>query len=355
MERVFLRADLNVPLDGTTIIDDHKLLEILPTIEKLKANGNKIILATHIGRPTPGDKANFFEASLSTKLLIPWLESHGLIIDYEIDLLIAAKKSRSEPNKILLLENLRFFKGERETNQEFARLLAQCADSYVNDAFGVIHRTDTSVTLLADEFPKEKRSFGPLVEKELNSVKKLKDDPQQPFVIVMGGSKIETKIEVIDQFLEQPNNKRVRTILIGGAISNSPLTQKLLEKAKKYDVNIILPIDSVKKNNQVVDIGPETINLFTEEIKKSKTIFANGTMGIYEQESSSLGSKKILEAIAIYSKNSFIGGGDAVAATYKFGLASKMKFLSTGGGAFLTCLAVKNLSQLPAVTAMQNN
>lgn len=359
-KRVFLRADLNIPTENKQILEDHRLYAILPTIDYIKSHGGKIILATHIGRPN-----HAYDENLSTRILVDWFKNHGYAIDYEIDLLKAIKKSKFDFDTILLIENLRFFAGEKEVNLEFAELLAQCSDVYVNDAFGTIHRTDTSVTLLPEQFSPENRAFGLLVEKELAMLRKLKGNTERPFVIVIGGSKAETKIKMLEQFLIA----KVDTILIGGAIA-AQIGEGFLETAKHHNVTVLLPNDvctvqqigddvsvydigDIPNGNIIVDIGPKTTETFISKIKQAKTIFANGPMGIYEQPAYGTGSKKILEAIAAAPAYSIIGGGDAVAATTTYGLAEKMDFLSTGGGATLAYLSCANPEEeLPGLKIM---
>jgi len=342
IKRVFLRADLNVPIKDKKVMQDYRLRSILPTINAIQTDGNKVILATHIGRPDASSRKNFFDENLSTKILVPWFEQHGYSIDYEIDLLKAIEKSNRNPEKILLLENLRFFNGEQQTNVEFAKLLAQLADSYVNDAFGLLHRSDTSITLLPQEFDPDHRSFGLLVKKELQTLTALKENPQQPFLIILGGNKGETKLRALDTLLGKPKQTRPETILIGGAIAQD-FPENLLKKAKQNSVTVVLPVDTQKDNNKnIVDIGPKTIELFKKEIARAKTIFANGTMGICETKEHETGSREILQAVADSNATTIIGGGDAVAATFQFGLESKMSFLSTGGGATLAFLANAN-------------
>ena len=337
-KRVFLRADLNVPLQNKKILNSYKLESIKPTIDYIQSHGGKVILATHIGRPNALSRTNFFDENLSTKLLVPWFEQADYEIEYEIDLKQAVKKSRQDFGKILLLENLRFFNGEQQTSIQFAKLLAQCADVYVNDAFGVMHRNDTSVTLLPKQFKPENRARGLLVEKEIETLTKLKTSPTQPFIVVLGGNKIETKMPLLESLLKQPKESRVRSILIGGAIAKS-IDKDFLEKAKKSKVKVLLPEDYLKINDSIIDIGPKTIERFKKEIAQAKTIFTNGPMGIYEKEEGETGSREILQTIAQSSAYSVVGGGDAVAATFRFGLENKMGFLSTGGGSTLAFLA----------------
>jgi len=339
-KRVFLRADLN---STSATAQDYRLNSILPTIDYIQKNNGKVILATHIGRPQAQTEKNFFDESLSTKQLLPWFAKLGYTIDYEIDLLKAIEKSKQATDTILLLENLRFFNGEQATNNEFAKLLAQCGDIYINDAFGVLHRNDTSITLLPQQFAQQHRAFGFLVEKEISTLQKLKEHPKQPFVAVLGGSKIATKLPLLENFLEQPTAQRVSTILLNGLLAQALLQAEpqFLEKAKRYNVDVILPVDvavaskkltapatiqelsSLPADQWIVDIGPKTIELFRAKLKTAATIFANGTMGIYEQPEYATGSQKIFEAIAQSHAYSVIGGGDAVAATRQFGYTGK--------------------------------
>lgn len=393
-KRIFLRADLNVPIKNKTILQDYRLEAILPTIDYIQKNGGKIILATHIGRPNPLSQTNFFDENLSTKIIAEWFAKKHYVIDYEIDLQKAIEKSSQHFSDILLLENLRFFNGEISTNIEFAQFLSQCADVYINDAFGTLHRNNTSITLLPKQFNPKNRTIGLLVKKEIEQLTVLKHNPKQPFIVILGGNKIKDKIEVLDQFLEQPKQNRVQTILIGGAIANTFLKSKekyigkslieedsiiiahrFLEKAKKYNVKVLLPIDvlvaqenskqnpliytseAIAENGIIVDIGPQTTELFKKEICKAKTIFANGTMGIYTEESSLNGSYEILSSIAAnINAVSIIGGGDCVAATYMFKLENKINFLSTGGGATLKFLSSKYPEQtLPGLKVLMQN
>ena len=333
-KRVFLRADLNVPLKEKQIVQDYRLNSILPTIDYIQKNGGKVILATHIGRPEAKSQKNFFDENLSTKILVSWFEEHNYKIDYEIDLLKAVDKSKQDWDKILLLENLRFFNGEQEVSNDFAQLLAQCADFYINDAFALSHRSDTSVTLLPEQFDTKDRELGPLYKKEIQELTKLKESPEQPFLIVLGGNKSETKLKVLDSLLEKPEHARVKTILLGGALAQGDKAKNLVDKAKNYGVNVILPIDGTN-----CDIGPKTIELFKKEISLAKTIFVNGTMGIYEKPGCQTGTQEILHAVAQSEAYSIIGGGDAVAATHLFGFEKDMNFLSTGGGATLEFLS----------------
>jgi 3-phosphoglycerate kinase len=395
-KRVFLRADLNVPLKtfGETlrqaqgerdfVLQDFRLQKILPTIDYIQKNGGKVILGTHIGRPSAKSKTNFFDKNLSTELLIPWFKERKYKITHELDLKKAVECSKQNSEEILLLPNLRFFNGEKETNNDFAKLLAQTADVYINDAFAVMHRNDTSVSLLPQQFEPQNRGIGLLVEKEIEELSKLKTNPEQPFVLVVGGNKITDKVKMFEHLLEQSDAKRIKAILIGGALANTFLKAKnfeigkslyeeggietarrFLQKAEKYNVKVLLPTDmrtseekiytiqSIKKSDTILDIGPETEKLFAKEIARAKTIFMNGTMGKYEAIEFAQGTKSVLKSISESDSYSVIGGGDAVAAAHLFDYADKFNFLSTGGGATLAFLSSKeHIKDLPGFNAL---
>lgn len=389
--RIFLRADLNVPLKEKKIIQDCRLKALLPTIDYIQENGGKVILATHIGRPDAQSKNNFFDENLSTQLLTSWFEKKGYAIDYEVDLLEAKEKSYHDFSRILLLENLRFFNGEKKQSDKFAQLLADLADIYINDAFGLIHRNDTSTTLLAQQFLPENKACGLLVEKEITALSPLKENPAQPFIIVVGGNKITDKCPLLEHFFT--SSSRPQKILIGGATALPFLqaqnlcldvkpdvdkktvatAKNLLEQALEVGIEIHLPQDimtveepqsesiNIQKVTQAlsspqhsVDIGPETIKHFQKIIAQAQTIFVNGTMGIYENPTYAQGSKEILTAIAQSSAYSVVGGGDSVAAVHLFNLQEKFDYISTGGGATLAFLAEENpLEHFEALKALR--
>ncbi len=382
-KRIFLRADLNIPLKDGKILQDFKLKQIIPTISYIQENGGKVVLATHIGRPNATGQTNFFDKDLSTKIIQEWLENNGYSIKYKIDLLKAVEDSHQHFDQILLLENLRFFNGEKGTGEErqkFAHLLKDLTDVYINDAFALMHRNDCSVTDLPQLFSSENKAFGFLVEKEIIELNKIKKNPEKPFIIVLGGNKIETKIKLLEGFLDQDIENRPDSIIIGGAIAYTFLAaqefrmgksiveqdyiqfaKEFLEKAAQSNIKVLLPVDHLANgaiytndnldqnlsketfNVAATDIGPETIKLFSQEIAKAKTIFTNGSMGIYQEKENQTGTKEILQAVA-NNKNAYkiAGGGDCVAAINIFNLQDSFDFLSTGGGATLSYLASKN-------------
>jgi len=224
-QRVFLRADLNVPMSGKTIHDDFKLKSIIPTVNFIQQRGGNIIIATHIGKPTDNTPPYSFDRAYSTQPLALWFENHGYSVFYEPSIAMAEKLTFEKNASIILLENLRFFHGEQGSSNTdrnlFATQLAALADIYIDDAFGTIHRADTSVTLLAEKFPKNKKSIGLLIAHEMNELNKLKTSPEQPFLLILGGKKLTDKLKLLEKFIttQQPNGSSA--ILIGGLLANS--------------------------------------------------------------------------------------------------------------------------------------
>jgi len=346
-KRIFLRADLNVSFDDQgIIIDESRLQALKPTLDYLIDQSATIILATHIGRPTAGT----VDASVSTKLLMPWFKDNNYETDHHPDLKKAFSTSILKTPAIIVLENLRFFKGEKIVNDDFAFKLSELADCYVNDAFAVMHRTDTSVTLLPKHFDKDKRAFGLLVEKELTALHKLRDNPAQPYVIVMGGAKADEKIGILEKIITTSESYRPAIICAGGLVG-----LKLLERddirslAQQHNISLLLPRDH---NEGKTDIGPQTIDTFCTAIQTARTLFINGTMGMYEKGDEA-GTKKILECIAGTDAIKVAGGGDAVASIHHYGFAENFDFLSTGGGATLAFLASNEPEkELPGLAAI---
>ncbi|HBS48135.1 TPA: phosphoglycerate kinase [Candidatus Dependentiae bacterium] len=385
-DTVFLRADLNVPLKIGKIVEDYKLQSILPTIDYLLNKKCKIVLASHLGRPKLENKNFNIDQSLSTSIFIDWFAAK----DYKIKYLSTIDETPTFNDcDIVLLENLRFFSGEQKSDPQFATKLKKLANFYVNDAFALIHRNDTSITLLPELFEKNKKAFGLLMEKEFNNLQKIKNNPKQPFILILGGNKVADKIPLIEAFLDKPQAIRPQSILICGAmaytflksqgqevgkslveIASLEIAQNIMQKAKNQNVNIILPIDSYGSENLQsqtkilidhknfpnnlagFDIGPKTIEMFCNEIKSAKTIFLNGTAGVYTHPHFAAGSRTILEAVATSDAYTVIGGGDGVAAAFLFNVADKIDYLSTGGGATLDFLSNKN-EDFVAIKSMQ--
>lgn len=406
-KKAFVRVDFNVPLDENFhITDDTRMRAALPTLKKIQAGGGSIIIGSHLGRPKgPSDK-------LSLKHILKHLEDLlGTEVQFAHDCMgeeAAVKASALQPGEVLLLENLRFYAEEegkprglaedatdeekkaakdalKEKQKEFTGKLASYADCYVNDAFGTAHRAHASTAWIARCFDKDNKMFGYLMEKEVKAVDKVLNDIQRPFTAIMGGSKVSSKIEIIENLLDKVDNLIIAggmtytfTKAMGGSIGRSicendklDLALELMKKAKEKGVNLLLAVDakiaddfSDKANTrfcpvncipdgwQGLDIGPETEKIFAEVIEKSKTILWNGPTGVFEFENFTHGSRAVGEAIvAATSKGAFslVGGGDSVACVNKFGLADGVSYVSTGGGALLEAIEGKVLPGIAAI------
>lgn len=381
-KKVLVRCDFNVPLDKETgeIIDNRRIRAAIPTIKYLLDNNAKIILCSHLGRP----KGEF---NLKYSLR-PVAEELSKLLNKEVKLAkdvigedAVNLTSNIKEGEIVLLENVRFHKEEEENNPEFAKKLASFADIYVNDAFGTAHRAHASTAGVADYLP---AVSGFLIEKELEFLGSSLENPERPFVAILGGAKVSDKIGVIENLLD-----KVDTLLIGGGMAYTfykaqghnigtsiceedklELANEILEKAKQKEVKLLLPIDnhiSSEYSNEAedrfveeqeipegfmgLDIGPKTINLFCEIIKDAKTVLWNGPLGVTEFTKFEEGTKKIAKALAESKAVTIIGGGDSAAAIEKMGLADKMTHISTGGGASLEFLEGKIL---PGIACLNN-
>ncbi len=381
-KKVLVRCDFNVPLDKETgkITDNRRIRAAIPTIEYLIDHNAKVILCSHLGRPK-GE----FNLKYSLK---PVAEELSKLLGKEVKLakdVIGedAEKLTSEikEGEVVLLENVRFHKEEEENNPEFAKKLASFAEIYVNDAFGTAHRAHASTAGVADYLP---AVSGFLIEKELEFLGNALDNPERPFVAILGGAKVSDKIGVIENLLD-----KVDTLIIGGGMAYTfykaqghsigtsiceedkiDLANDILNKAKEKNVEILLPIDnhvSAEYSNEAedkyidsveipegfmgLDIGPKTIELFKNAIKNAKTVVWNGPLGVTEFSKFEEGTKAIAEALAETEAVTVIGGGDSAAAVEKFGLADKMTHISTGGGASLEFLEGK---VLPGIACLNN-
>ena len=372
-KRVFLRADLNVPLLQRSIISDLKLEVMRPTIDLIFSKGGKIILATHLGRP------DGYQEDLSTTVLIPWFQKHNYSIIFESDLTQAYEKSFQEPHSILLLDNLRFYNGEKNNDPTFAQQLAQLADFYVNDAFGMIHRTDCSVWQVPQLFTPATRTIGLLLEKELKQANKLYH-AKHPFTVIIGGKKVCDKLKLLQSLLA-----KIDTILlcpafvftflhaqnkgVGSSYVESDCLdnfKNFFQETKKHNVKVVIPLDYVvssgdlsgpyaiksenhfgeNKNDYGISIGPQTQMLYSSIISQAKTIFYNGLMGDLRYSQTMNGFKSILSAMSSAQGFSVVAGGDSSAATQLLGFAQQIDYISTGGGALIAYLANKNLPAL---------
>ena len=381
-KKVLVRCDFNVPLDKETgkITDNRRIRAAIPTIEYLIDHNAKVILCSHLGRPK-GE----FNLKYSLK---PVAEELSKLLGKEVKLakdVIGedAEKLTSEikEGEVVLLENVRFHKEEEENDPEFAKKLASFAEIYVNDAFGTAHRAHASTAGVADYLP---AVSGFLIEKELEFLGNALDNPERPFVAILGGAKVSDKIGVIENLLD-----KVDTLIIGGGMAYTfykaqghsigtsiceedkiDLANDILNKAKEKNVEILLPIDnhvSAEYSNEAedkyidsveipegfmgLDIGPKTIEFFKNAIKNAKTVVWNGPLGVTEFSKFEEGTKAIAEALAETEAVTVIGGGDSAAAVEKFGLADKMTHISTGGGASLEFLEGK---VLPGIACLNN-
>lgn len=406
-KKTFVRVDFNVPVDeNQNITDDTRIRAAMPTLKKILADGGRLIIASHMGRPKKNPDPKY-----SLKVIVDRVsELLGVQVKFAADCIGEETEkmvAALQDGEALLLENLRFYAEEegkprlpetateeetaaakkevKASQKEFTKKLAALADAYVNDAFGTAHRAHASTALIADHFDADHKMFGYLMNKEVDAVDKLMDNPARPFTAIMGGSKVSTKIEIIENLLTQVDNLIIAggmtytfTKALGGNVGNSicendklDLALELLEKAKNNNVKMVLAVDvkiadafSNEANTQFVpvgqipegweglDIGPETEKIFADVIKNSKTILWNGPTGVFEFENFTHGSRAVGEAIVEATKNgafSLVGGGDSVACVNKFGIADDMSYVSTGGGALLEAIEGRVLPGIAAI------
>jgi len=386
-KKVIIRVDFNVPLNNKLeIVDATRITTAIPTIQKVLSEGGAIILITHLGRP----KGKYSE-ELSLKILLPYLEK---VLDRKImfaDSCIGEETEQKakalKSGEILLLENLRFHNEEMNADEKFAEQLASLGDTYINNAFGTAHRTHASTTTIAKYFPHD-RMFGYLIESEMKNIDKILYEPVHPFTAVLGGAKVSTKIHIIEALLEKVDNLIIAGGIAftfikakGGKIGNSlvedefiDVASRIIELAKRKNVKLYLPhdcivadeykndanielceIDKIKDGWMGLDIGVKSANQFEEIILNSKKILWNGPIGVFEMANFSMGTLKIAMAITRATDNgafSLIGGGDSIAAVNKYGLAHKISYVSTAGGALLEYIEGK---ELPSIKAIKQN
>lgn len=379
-KKVFVRVDFNVPLENGKITDDTRIRETVPTIQYLIERGAKVILASHLGRPK-GKVVEELRLNPAAVRLSELLGKPVAKADEAIGDAVKAQVAAMKDGDVLLLENVRFYEGEEKNDPALAKAFAELADLYVNDAFGAAHRAHASTEGIAQYLP---AVSGLLMEKELAVLGKALSDPERPFTAIIGGSKVKDKIDVINKMLEIADN-----VIIGGGLTYTFLkaqgneigkslvdNEKLdlalgfIEKAKKNNVKLLLPVDivvaddfSAEANTKVVevtnipadweglDIGPKTREVYAETIRNSKLVVWNGPMGVFELEPFAGGTRAVAEACAETAGYTVIGGGDSAAAVEKFGLGSKMDHISTGGGASLEFMEGK---ALPGVVALND-
>jgi phosphoglycerate kinase len=383
-KRAIIRVDFNVPLNKEfQITDDSRIRAAVPTIQKILSDGGSVILMSHLGRPKEGPEEKFSLKHLTAhlgKLL-------GLEVKFADDCIgeSAARMAKGlQKGEVLLLENLRFYKEETKGEEAFAEKLASLADFYVNDAFGTAHRAHASTTIIAKFFP-DAKAFGYIMTRELESIDKVLKDTQKPYVAVIGGAKVSTKIEIINNLLDKVDDLVIGGGMMftfikaqGGKIGNSMVEDDYLETAREIlssarakGVRIHIPTDAIiadsfsndAKTREVaasripdgwlgLDIGPESIDKFAEVISQAKTVLWNGPMGVFEMSNFAAGTRAIAEAmVEATEKGAFtlIGGGDSVAAINQLQLAERVSYVSTGGGALLEYMEGKILPGVQAI------
>ena len=383
-KKALVRVDFNVPLDGQyQITDDTRIRATVPTIQKILRDGGSAILMSHLGRPKGGPEEKF-----SLKHLVPTLsETFGVAVKFADDCIgeTATDLATSlQPGEILLLENLRFYKEEEKGDVAFAEKLSKLGDVWVNDAFGTAHRAHASTAVIGQFF--QDRICGYVMQAEIENADKLLEHAERPFTAIMGGAKISDKILIIERLLDKVDNLIIGggmtytfTKAQGGMIGNSllevdkqELALEILKKAAEKGVNVIMPLDNLcadtfsnDANRQIcatgqipdgwqgLDIGPDSIKLFSEVVMNSKTILWNGPMGVFEFENFATGTNAIAEAVVKATEEngafSLIGGGDSASAVNQAGYGNRVSYVSTGGGALLEYMEGKTL---PGVAAL---
>ncbi len=383
-KKAIIRVDYNVPLDGNlNITDDNRIRASLPTIKKILSDGGSAILMSHLGRPKNGYEEKFSLKHL-TDHLSHLLKRKVLFAENCIGAPAENMANNIQNGDVLLLENLRFHKEETKGDDNFARELSKLADLYINDAFGTAHRAHASTAIIANYFP-EKKMFGYLMSAEIENLEKVLKSDEKPFTAILGGAKISGKIDVIEQLMEKASQIIIGGGMMftfikamGGKIGDSLLeedhiktAEAIIKKAKDKNVGLFIPEDCVVADDfsnsaqtkivsadaipdgwKGMDIGPKARDSFSNEIKKSKMILWNGPMGVFEMEAFAKGTEAIAKALADATARgaySLIGGGDSVSAIYKTGLAEKISYISTGGGAMLEYIEGKELPGIKAI------
>ncbi len=379
-KKVLLRVDFNVPLKDGVITDDNRIKEELPTIKYLLDNGASVIIMSHLGRPE-GEVNLKYSLRPTVKALSDYLNVTVKFAEDCIGEDAVALANELKPGEVLMLENLRFYAQEEENDEEFCNKLARLADMYVNDAFGTAHRKHASTYGVAKLLP---NAVGFLIEKELEMIEDTINNPSRPLVGILGGAKVSDKIKIVESLLN-----KVDTLIVGGAMAYTFLAsqnystgnslvekemigeaERLINLAKEKNVNLLLPVDhmiadkfedatvikttadqNIPDDFMGMDIGTKTIEMYKTAIMEAKSVVWNGPMGVFENENFANGTKMVAEAMSNTSAITIVGGGDSAAAVIKFGYASKMTHVSTGGGASLKLFEGK---VLPAVDVIEN-
>ena len=383
-KKAIVRVDFNVPLDENGhITDDTRIRGALPTLKKILEDGGSLIIMSHMGKPKGKVNPKFSLAQIKDDVA----KALGRNVTFAPDCANAAEAAANlKPGEVLLLENLRFYPEEegkpvgidkedpaydaakkemKERQKEFAKTLASYADVYVNDAFGTAHRKHASTAVVADYFNADDKMLGYLMEKEVTAVDKILSDIKRPFTAIMGGSKVSTKIGIIENLMDKVDNlilcggmTYTFAKAMGGNVGNSiceedklDLARDIMTKAKEKGVNLVLGTD-FPEGWEGLDAGPETRKAFANVIRNAKTILWNGPAGVFEFDNFTAGSRAIAEAIVEATNNgafSLVGGGDSVACVNKFGLADQVSYVSTGGGALLEAIEGKILPGIAAI------
>lgn len=383
-KKAIIRVDFNVPLnDKFEVTDDNRIVAAKPTIEKITNDGGIAILMSHLGRPKNGPEDKFSLQHIVSKVEEVLGKKVTFVKDSvgeEVEKVVVAAQS----GDVILLENLRFYQEEEKGDENFAEQLAKLGDIYVNDAFGTAHRAHASTTIVAQFFPNNK-CFGFLLAKEIESIDKVLNSTDKPVTAVLGGSKVSSKITIIENILDKVDHMIIGGGMMftfikaqGGNIGSSlveddklDLALEILQKAKEKNVQIHIPVDVVAAdafsndaNTQItaannipegwqgLDVGPQTLEAFNKVIMDSKIILWNGPLGVFEMEKFAAGTITLGNFIADATETgtfSLVGGGDSVAAVKQFGLEEKMSYVSTGGGAMLEMLEGKTLPGIAAI------
>ncbi len=382
-KRVLVRCDFNVPLDGSKITDESRIVGALPTIKYLKENGAKLILCSHMGKPKGEYKPEFSLEPVAKRLA----ELLGSEVVFNSEAEVVGEKTKAAVEKmaegdVILLENTRFRKGETKNDSDLSKDLASLAELFVNDAFGTAHRAHSS-TVGVTEFL-DTAACGYLIQKELKFLGSAVESPERPFAAILGGAKVSDKIKVINNLLE-----KVDTLVIGGGMAYTFLKAQgysigtslveedkvdyaleMIKKAEAKGVKLLLPVDNItadkfdaaatpletsdqniKDGFMGLDIGPKTSKLYADAVREAKTVVWNGPMGVFEFENFAKGTIAVAEALAESDATTIIGGGDSAAAVNILGFGDKMTHISTGGGASLEFLEGK---ELPGIVALND-